>query len=85
MPRADFILGSVKTQRIGSNNIITEPPKWTAKFGPWKLVQVEEYADYTGARKRELALKKQKGGNGLYKLLGRSFNELIQTGEKPGS
>ena len=59
--------------------------KWTAKFGPWKLVQVEEYADYTGARKRELALKKQKGGNGLYKLLGRSFNELIQTGEKPGS
>ena len=40
--------------------------KWTAKFVPWELVHVEPYASYSEARKRELLLKKQKGGIGLY-------------------
>ncbi len=48
--------------------------KWTAKFRPWTIALVEAYPDYTDARKREILLKKQKGGNGFYRL----------TGPKPG-
>jgi len=51
---------------------------WTAKFGPWRLVHTEQFTDYSGARKRELALKKQKGGMGFYKLIGRSYEELTR-------
>ena len=59
--------------------------KWTAKFGPWRLVHTEQFADYSGARKRELALKKQKGGEGFYKLIGRSFENLTQPVQQSGS
>jgi putative endonuclease len=50
--------------------------KWTAKFGPWRLVHSERFANYRGARKREIELKKQKGGEGFYELVGRSFENL---------
>ena len=59
--------------------------RWTANFGPWRLVHTEQFTDYSGARKRELQLKKQKGGEGFYKFIGRSFEDLIQSGEKSGS
>ena len=59
--------------------------KWTAKFGPWRLVYAEQVADFRGARKRELELKKQKGGEGFYKLVGRTFIDLIHRVEKSGS
>ncbi len=55
---------------------------WTSKFGPWRLVHTEPFSDYREARKREIELKKQKGGKGFYKLVGRSFKELTQR-EKP--
>ena len=58
--------------------------KWTAKFGPWRLVHAEQFTDYTGARKRELQLKKQKGGEGFYKLIGCTFDGLIHRPEKSG-
>ena len=43
---------------------------WTAKFIPWEMVHREIHPDYTAARKRELLLKKQKGGNGFFRLTG---------------
>ena len=42
--------------------------KWTARHIPWELVKVEPYADYSEARKRELKLKKQKGGFGFFAM-----------------
>lgn len=59
--------------------------KWTAKYRPWKLVHVEQFADYTGARRREIELKKQKGGRGFYRLIGRSFEDLTRAAEPMGS
>jgi len=44
--------------------------KWTAKFRPWRPVHIEEFQSYSGARKREILLKKQKGGKGFFKLTG---------------
>ena len=59
--------------------------KWTAKFGPWRLVHTERYANYTDARKREIQLKRQKGGIGFYRLLGRTFEHLTGSIEPAGS
>src|SRR5690348_17699579 len=44
--------------------------KWTSRHRPWDLVHVEPYANYAEARKREIALKKQKDGAGFYALTG---------------
>ena len=41
--------------------------------------------DYSGARKREIELKKQRGGEGFYKLIGRSFDDLTQIGKPSDS
>jgi putative endonuclease len=59
--------------------------RWSASLGPWILVHTEEFRDYTSARRRELQLKRQKGGNGFYQLLGRSFAELTQGVKQKGS
>jgi putative endonuclease len=59
--------------------------KWTAKFGPWRLVHMEQFMDCREARKREIELKKQKGEEGFYKLIGRSFDDLTQTTEQSAS
>jgi hypothetical protein len=59
--------------------------RWTTKFGPWRLVHTEEFIDYRAARKRELELKEQKGGQGFYKRLGLSFEELTQRDKQSGS
>ena len=44
--------------------------KWTARYRPWELVHVEAYSTYMEARKREILLKKQKGGHGFFRLTG---------------
>jgi len=44
--------------------------KWTSNYDSWELVLVERYANYSEARKRELLLKKQKGGTCFYALTG---------------
>jgi putative endonuclease len=44
--------------------------KWTSRYIPWEMVHVEPYANYSDARRRELLLKKQKGGVGFYTLTG---------------
>ncbi len=59
--------------------------KWTSKFGPWRLVHAEQFTGYSGARKRELELKKQKGGEDFYKLIGRTFDDLTQREEQSDS
>ena len=38
--------------------------------GPWKIVWQSDALTSSGARHLELELKKQKGGNGFYKLTG---------------
>jgi len=43
---------------------------WTARYRPWELVRVESHGNYSEARKRELSLKKQRGGVGFYVLTG---------------
>jgi len=50
---------------------------WTSRYSDWRLVHVEQYLSYSQARKRELVLKKQKGGSGFYKLLGRTREQLL--------
>ena len=44
--------------------------RWTARYRPWQLVRVERFTSYTDARKRELLLKMQKSGRGLFQLTG---------------
>lgn len=42
--------------------------KWTARHMPWEPVLVELYVKYSEARKREILLKKQKGGSGFFAI-----------------
>jgi len=43
---------------------------WAARHRPWILVFTEEHPNYRAARKRELDLKAQKGGRGLFAKTG---------------
>jgi putative endonuclease len=43
---------------------------WTSRYAPWRLVFSEGHGDYRGARKRELQLKAQKGGEGFWRETG---------------
>ncbi len=43
---------------------------WTARHRPWILVHQERYENYRTARKREMELKRQKGGQGFYQMTG---------------
>ena len=59
--------------------------KWTARYTPWELVKLESYSDYSEARKREILLKKQKGGVGFYTLTGLDPLRFRQRPAQPGS
>ena len=43
--------------------------KWTKRYSGWKIIFLKNYLTLTEARKLENKLKKQKGGEGLNKLL----------------
>jgi putative endonuclease len=43
---------------------------WTARYRPWQLVWTEQHPDYRAARQRENELKRQKGGDGFFRLTG---------------
>src|SRR6476619_2724976 len=43
--------------------------KWTKQKGPWRIVCQSETPSYSEARMLENKLKRQKGGDGLYKML----------------
>ena len=44
--------------------------RWTARHLPWEIVHVQRHENYSEARKRELLLKRQKGGMGFFTLTG---------------
>jgi putative endonuclease len=46
--------------------------KWTAKFRPWELLWTSTSLPLGDARKLENLLKRQKGGDGFYKITGLS-------------
>ncbi len=43
---------------------------WTAPYRPWILVHEERFENYRTARRREIELKRQKGGQRFYQLTG---------------
>ena len=43
--------------------------RWTKRYKNWKIAYLKEFNNYTEARKWEIYLKKQKGGNGFKKVL----------------
>ncbi len=43
--------------------------KWTSRYKNWKLIYSKVFDNKTDARKWELYLKRQKGGNGFYKII----------------
>ena len=44
--------------------------KWTRSRGPWALAWQKEFSTLGEARKFENLLKRQKGGDGFYRLVG---------------
>jgi putative endonuclease len=44
--------------------------RWTARHRPWRCVFRREFRDLTEARRFERLLKRQKGGDGLFRLTG---------------
>jgi putative endonuclease len=44
--------------------------KWTKGKGPWKLVWISNALSLSDARTLENKLKRQKGGDGFYKITG---------------
>ncbi len=53
---------------------------FTKRYVHWKRIYLQEFETYTEARKRELYLKKQKGGNGLKKILENTKNHNEEYG-----
>jgi len=47
--------------------------KWTRGRGPWKIIWESNWLTLTEARKLENKLKRQKGGHGLYQMIGLSM------------
>ena len=45
--------------------------KWTRSRGPWALMWQSAEMNLSDARKLELLLKRQKGGDGFYRMIGR--------------
>ena len=57
-------------QRVEQHNLGFS--KWTRGRGPWELIWQGEMMSLSNARKLELLLKRQKGGDGFYRLTGLS-------------
>ena len=57
-------------RRINQHNV--GDSKWTRGKGPWKLLWQSEQMNLSDARKLELLLKRQKGGDGFYRPIGLS-------------
>ena len=43
--------------------------KWTSKYKNWRIIYKKEFKNLSEARKWENYLKRQKGGNGLKKVI----------------
>jgi predicted GIY-YIG superfamily endonuclease len=55
-------------RRVNQHNLGLS--KWTRGKGPWKLGWESETMNLSDARKLEQLLKRQKGGDGFYRLTG---------------
>jgi putative endonuclease len=56
------------TRRLAQHNF--GQSRWTKGRGPWRIVWQSEWTSFSDARKLELLLKRQKGGDGFYRLTG---------------
>ncbi|MFL6499919.1 MAG: GIY-YIG nuclease family protein [Candidatus Udaeobacter sp.] len=65
-------------RRIAQHN--SGVSQWAGKRGPWQLVWRSEPLNLSEARSLENRLKRQKGGLGLYRIIG-----LQQPGSASGS
>ena len=54
--------------RVNQHNV--GESKWTRGKGPWTLIWQSQEMYLSDARKLELLLKRQKGGDGFYKMIG---------------
>jgi predicted GIY-YIG superfamily endonuclease len=54
-------------RRIDAHN--KKLSKWTSRFVNWRKIYEKEFDSYTEARKWELYLKNQKGGNVFKKII----------------
>ena len=54
--------------------------KWTSRYKNWKIIYEKEFDNLNEARKWENYLKRQKGGNGLKKII----EEYDNKNKKPG-
>jgi len=57
-------------RRINQHNV--GGSTWTRRKGPWTLVWQSAEMNLSSARKLELLLKRQKGGDGFYRMVGLS-------------
>ena len=57
-------------RRVNQHN--SGKSKWTRDKGPWTLIWQSADMNLSDARKHELLLKRQKGGDGFYKMTGLS-------------
>ncbi len=53
---------------------------WTSRYPPWRLVYQESYENYGLARRRQLELKRQKGGDGFFRLTGLNPQRFASSG-----
>ena len=60
---SDDIDGRINQHNVGHS-------KWTRGKGPWTLIWQSEEMNLSSARKLELLLKRQKGGDGFYRMIG---------------
>ena len=67
-------------QRIFSHN--KKLSKWTSIYNNWRIVYRKKFDNYSDARKWEIYLKKQKGGNGFKKII---YSGVEQSGSSCGS
>jgi len=48
----------------------SDQSKWTKRKGPWRLLWTSRALSLSDARKLENKLKRQKGGDGFYRMTG---------------
>jgi putative endonuclease len=69
-PRGRFYIGFSENIDIRVQQHNAGMSRSTRGRGPWRIVWQSDLLTSSAARELELELKKQKGGNGFYKLTG---------------
>jgi len=69
-PEGKFYVGVSRDVRRRLQQHNTGQSRWTKGRGPWTLVWQSDESSLSEARRLENRLKQQKGGHGLFHLLG---------------